>query len=204
MTKFSAISTTLFFVLFFAGAAAAQNFNKALHDELLAMLEADQKARDGCEKGNAEEQIKCYANITETIDKPHTKRLEEIFAQYGFPSAALVGQKGINAFMVMLQHAPDDRLREKALKPIKKAFERKEISPSNYANFVDRLLVHQGKQQIYGSNLEIKNGRLVMSPAQDLKNLDRRRRKIGLPPIAEYIKILKEVYNLEVETPRLF
>jgi hypothetical protein len=33
------------------------------------------------------------------------------------------------------------------------------------------------------------------------KNLARRRQKIGLPTIEEYAKMMKELYNLEVEIP---
>ncbi len=185
-------------IFIFVSAVAAQTFNTPLRDELLKMREADQTAREQCSKGNADEQMKCYADISQTIDAPNTKRLEAIFNQYGFPTAKLVGKEGVDAFMLMLQHAPDDNLREKCLKPIKKAFKRGEISANEYSNYVDRLLVHQGKPQIYGSNFEIKDGKLTMSKTKDMKNLDKRRKKIGLPPIAEYVKLMKEVYNLEV------
>lgn len=37
-----------------------------------------------------------------------------------------------------------------------------------------------------------------MSPAEDIKNLDARRKQIGLPPMADYVKMLKEFYKLEV------
>jgi hypothetical protein len=40
-----------------------------------------------------------------------------------------------------------------------------------------------------------------MSPVQDRKNLNARRKKIGLPPIAEYAKMLGEMYKLEVVVP---
>lgn len=46
----------------------------------------------------------------------------------------------------------------------------------------------------------MKDGKLIMSKVKNRKNLDRRR-KIGLPPIEEYAKKLKEFYNLEVEIP---
>ncbi|MET0753223.1 MAG: DUF6624 domain-containing protein [Pyrinomonadaceae bacterium] len=188
-------------IFIFVSAAAAQTFNTPLRDELLKMREIDQTARAQCSKGNADEQLKCYAEISQTIDAPNTKRLEAIFAQYGFPKANLVGQEGVDAFMLMLQHAPDERLREKLLKPIKKAFKRGEITANEYSNYVDRLLVHQGKPQIYGSNFEIKDGKLVMSKTKDVKNLDKRRKKVGLPTIAEYVKLMKEIYNLEVVIP---
>ncbi len=42
---------------------------------------------------------------------------------------------------------------------------------------------------------------MVMSKTVDLKNLAKRRAKIGLPPLDEYIKMLKEMYHLDVVTP---
>jgi len=188
-------------VLVICSASIVAQTDTSLRDELLKMREADQKAREECAKGNADEQIKCLVETLEKIDKPHLKRLEEIFQQTGFPTRGAVGKDGVEAFLLILQHAPDETLRQKCLKPITKAFRRKEISPMDYANYVDRLLVRQGKPQIYGSNFDLKEGRLVMSAVRDRKKLDRRRRKIGLSPIAEYAAKLKEVYNLEVEIP---
>ena len=71
----------------------------------------------------------------------------------------------------------------------------------DYANFVDRLRLHQGKKQLYGAGFDFKNGKLVMCSTKDPKNLDKRRAKIGLPPLAEYVKVMKEMYHLEVEIP---
>ena len=194
--------TFVFFLL--VSIANAQELNTALREELLAMEKADQEARKKCANGTADEQINCLEKIDQTIDTSNTKRLEEIFKKYGFPTVKLVGQDGFQAFLLLLQHSTSDSLREKSLKPIEKAFKRGEISPLDYANFTDRLLLNQGKPQIYGSGFETKDGKLVMSKIKDIKNLDERRRKIGLPPIADYVKILKEIYNLEVVMPNLF
>ena len=191
----------LILVLAICAFGANAQTNPALRDELLKMLEVDQKARQECVKGNADEQMKCFVETLEKVDKPNTARLNEIFNQYGFPTFQSVGKDGLQAYMILLQHTSDESLRQKSLKPIKKAFKRKELPPHDYANFVDRLLVHQNKEQIYGSNFDIKDGKLVMSKVKDRKNLDKRRKKIGLPPIAEYAKMLKELYNLEVEIP---
>lgn len=189
----------ILFLLLSALSLNAQVTNDELRAELLKMREIDQKARAACAEGKAAEQMKCLVETAEKIDVPNMKRLEEIFDEHGFPTAAMIGKDGVEAFLLILQHAPDERLRQKLLKPIEKAFKHKEISPSQYAGFVDRLLVRQNKPQIYGSNFDMKDGKLVMSKTKDLKNLDRRRRKIGLPPIAEYVKMLKEFYKLEVE-----
>lgn len=189
----------LILMLACAGLCAAQT-DAALRDELLKMRETDQQAREQCAKGSGDEQIKCLAETLEKIDKPNTARLNEIFNQHGFPTLKSVGKDGVQSFLILLQHTSDESLRRKSLKPITKVFKRKEIPPQDYANFVDRLLVRQNKPQLYGSNFEIKDNKLVMTAVKDRKNLDKRRRKIGLPTIEEYAKKLKEYYNLEVVT----
>ncbi len=182
---------------------SAQVSNEKLREELLKMKTVDQTEREKCNAKNADERMKCYFEISENVDKPNTKRLEEIYEQNGFPTVKTVGKDGVEAFMLLLQHAPDETLRQKLLKPIKKAFNRKEISANQYSNYVDRLLIRQGKPQIYGSNFDQKDGKLVMSKVKDLKNLDKIRKKIGLPTIKEYAEMLKKVYNLEVEIPEI-
>lgn len=172
-----------------------------IRDELVQMEKVDQDARLKCTNAIADEQIKCLADITKTIDEPNTKRLTEIFDQIGFPNTVKVGKEGMQAFMLVLQHAPTDDLRIRALKPITKAFKNKELPPMAFANFVDRLRLHQKKKQLYGTGFEFKDGKMVLSPTEDLKGLEKRRRKIGLPPMSEAVKMMREIYHLEVVVP---
>jgi hypothetical protein len=199
----SRIQILILVLLAVAQSAAAQVARPELRDELLAMLKLDQEERNKCTVGDAEFQSRCLVRLAETIDAVHTKRLEQIFAEHGLPDTKMVGAEGLKAFMVMLQHSPNETLRTKAEKAITKAFERKELTPLDYANYIDRLRLRQGKLQIYGSGFEIKDGKLVLSPTLDLKNLEKRRRKIGLPPMSEHIKVLREMYKLEVEMPKI-
>lgn len=179
--------------------AAAQSM-PALRDELLQMRDRDQAARTAC-TGTADEQVRCGIKVGEEIDRPNTKRLNEIFVAHGFPSVELVGKEGIEAFVLLMQHSGDIELRKKSSTGMKQAFKSKAISPSQYSGFLDRLLVDQHKPQIYGSNFEMKDGKLIMSPVKDPKKLDRRRKSLGLPPIAEYANMLKEAYKLDVVIP---
>jgi len=181
----------------------AQGVDEKLRAELLAMRDRDQRARDDCNTGTTDERWKCYANMAETIDKPNTKRLNEIFKSIGFPDAKAVGKDGVEAFLLILQHSNDLELKQQSLPGVTKAFKAKLLSPSEYANFTDRLLFNLGKPQVYGSNFELQHSRIVMSKTKDLKNLDKRRKKIGLPPIAEYARKLKEIYQMDVAIPDL-
>jgi hypothetical protein len=79
---------------------------------------------------------------------------------------------------------------------MERAFKAKQLSPADYATFTDRVLVNLGKPQVYGSNFDLKGGKMVMSPTKDIKNLDKRRKSIGLPPIAEYMKMLEDAYKI--------
>jgi len=190
----------LVLLLFLAGSASAQRFRN-IQAELLQMEKVDQDARLKCSNGTADEQIKCLANISKSIDEPNTKHITQIFDQIGFPNTAKVGKDGLEAYMTLLQHAPTDELRIRSLKPITKAFKNKEIPPMAYANFVDRLRLHQGEKQLYGSGFELKEDKLVMNPTEDVKNLEKRRARIGLPPMAEYVKGLEELYHLKAVYP---
>ena len=184
----------------FVATASGQQFPN-VRTELLQMEKVDQEARLNCTNGTSEEQIKCLGEISKAIDEPNTKRISQIYDQIGFPNTAKVGKDGLQAFMILLQHAPTDELRVRSLKPISKAFKNRELPAMEYANFVDRQRLHQGKKQLYGAGFEIKDGKLVLSPTEDLKNLEKRRARIGLPPMAEYIKGLEEIYHLKAVYP---
>jgi hypothetical protein len=181
----------------------AQTKYPKIREDLLKMETVDQDARTKCTNGTANEQTKCLLEISKTIDEPNTKRITEIFDQIGFPNTAKVGKDGLQAYMILLQHATSDDLRVKSSEPITEAFKNKEIPPLDYANFADRLRLHQGKKQLYGSGFEFKDGKLVMNPVEDPKNLEKRRAEIGLPPLAEYMKMMGELYHLDVVVPRL-
>ncbi len=75
-----------------------------------------------------------------------------------------------------------------------------EIDASNVALLEDRILVREGKEQIYGTQLKTneRTGKLELSPIKDEENVDKRRQAVGLPPIAEYLK----TFGLQYVPPR--
>ena len=76
-----------------------------------------------------------------------------------------------------------------------------ELPLADLALLADRILVHRGQPQRYGSQFDIVNGRLVPAPVADLAALDERRASVGLPTMAEYIKVLTEQTKLPVTWP---
>jgi hypothetical protein len=70
-----------------------------------------------------------------------------------------------------------------------------EVSRSNYAYLTDRVLLAEGKKQLYGTQFIFSNGKWRPRPIQDEANVDKRRAEIGLPPLAEYAKIIEQQYQ---------
>ncbi|HKP67953.1 MAG TPA: DUF6624 domain-containing protein [Pyrinomonadaceae bacterium] len=192
----------LTYLIVLAACIASAQSMPDLRKELLQMRDRDQAVRETCTNGTADEQIKCLMKAKDEIDTPNTKRLNDIFIAHGFPTASLVGPDGVQAFALLMQHSGDIELKKRSEKGMQRALRDKVIAVMDYANFVDRLLTDQGKLQIYGSNFVTQGGKFVMSPVEDPKNLDKRRKKIGLPPIDEYAKKLGEIYKLEVVIPK--
>ena len=162
------------------------------------MLEADQAVRAPSTVGRVTESD---VRRQHEQDEADTKRLLEIFKQYGFPDASLVGRDGVGAVVVMILHTPSLELKRKSLPYFKKAVRRGEIPPDYVANLTDIILHdHLHKPQLYGTRFDIEGGRLVLNNVKDPAHLEERRRKLGLKPFSEYVKELGEMYKMPVDT----
>lgn len=61
----------------------------------------------------------------------------------------------------------------------------------------DRILMREGKKQIYGSQVVYnKTGEQIFYPIEDETNVNIRREKVGLQPLEEYAKYFGIDYKL--------
>ena len=81
---------------------------------------------------------------------------------------------------------------------IKKSADRGDLSWSTVALMEDRMLMDIGEKQKYGSQVQKANGsdKWTLYPIQDPKNVNKRRAKIGLEPIEDYLRR----FGIEYET----
>jgi len=173
---------------------------KELRAELEKMMDEDQKLRnrmDEVEKKygpNSKELAEVWKEQTE-IDNRLLKRLEEIIAQYGWPGRSLVGAEASLAAFLIIQHA-DYEYQKKYFPLIKEAMKKGEIRPQEVALLEDRILMREGKKQIYGSQLtrNDRTGKYELWPVEDEENLDKRRASVGLEPIAAYLERIGVTY----------
>jgi Family of unknown function (DUF6624) len=108
----------------------------------------------------------------------------------GLPTRLLVGAEGSDAFMLIVQH--NWLLQERVLALARRA-PQGSLSPQALAMLEDRVLEHQGKRQVYGTQFTLgTDGMFRFAANQDLGGLARRRERAGLPPLEQYVCMLEE------------
>ena len=171
--------------------------NPALRQELLSMVERDQNVRNEMIRAGVDHPTEDVLARIDAIDRENTSRMKSVIKQFGWPSAALVGWDGTEAAFILVQHA--DRANHQRLLPlIIKEYKAGSVSGPNYALFIDRALVEEGKPQLYGTRAkpfdQWRAGEPALYPIKDEANVDKRRAEVGLSPLAEYLKGLKRMY----------
>jgi len=168
-------------------------YNPALREELLQRRDRDQAIREEITKKGLQNPDKILFDRMQDIDEENTDRMAEIIRRYGWPGPDMVGTDGMEAAFLLVQHANPDFQRE-VLPIIKRAFLDGVLPGKDYALLLDRVLLSANKPQYYGTQAQIKGHEIVLDPIQDEANVDKRRAEVGLPPLAEYLKELRQIY----------
>jgi hypothetical protein len=176
-----------------AGCATSRptvTFNEPLRQELLRMRDADQRVRSTAFHATN------FHGVLE-VDSRHLGRLKEIVDQHAWPGKSLVGEDGANAAWLLVQHATQDpKFMKHCRSLMKRAVDTGEASPTDYAYLVDRVRLQDGKPQLYGTQfVQDSQGRLTLQPLKDPEEVDERRRKMGLMPLAQYEAELRRFSN---------
>ncbi len=126
--------------------------------------------------------------------------MRAIVRQYGWPGPELVGKDGTEAAFLLVQHS-NLAFQKEMLPLVQNAYRSGKLSGQSYALLLDRVLVGEGKPQVYGTQAkrfeEWKGKEPVLEPIEDEANVDKRRAEVGLSPLAEYIELLKRLYFLQ-------
>ena len=132
------------------------------------------------------------------VDADNTRFLKKIVAERGWPGRSLVGRDAADAAFLILQHSPDTAFQAKALPLIEKAFASGEAEGQQVALLTDRVAVQRGQPQTFGTQASVVNGRFKLDPIADSANVDARRAKLGMPPVAAYMRILDSLYSTRI------
>lgn len=160
------------------------------------MVGADQALRMGTmhayRKGIDARQLDQSATFCEelaTIDKRNGEAIKQIIAKHGFPKVSEYGSFTPHNVWLLVQHQGNDLpFQKKVLGMMKELNPQNEVSRINYAYLYDRVQANQNKPQRYGTQGRCNKGKWEMKETEDVANVDKRRKEIGLEPMAEYEK----------------
>jgi hypothetical protein len=189
-------------------AAAQASFNPRLKHELDSIYAVDQKWRsllfDPRQRFRPDSVARALGVTRESLptyiprqmmrtDSANQVRVKQILKQYGYPGKSLVGEPTNEAAWYVIQHS-DDIARYLPL--IKKAANKGELPFYLYAQMLDRQLMRQGKEQLYGTQAMGYNvtnpatgrregQRPFVWPIRDAADVNARRQKAGFKNTVE-------------------
>ena len=161
--------------------------DEKLRQELLRRMQADQQARKPILSNAGFKRLM-------KIDQENTDRMKEIVKQFGWPGKSLVGTDGANAAWLLVQHADRDLpFQKQCLALLQAAVNKGEATGRELAYLTDRVRTGEKKKQVYGTQLQLVDGKLQPCPIEDEANVDKRRKEVGLESLAEYLKSSEEI-----------
>jgi hypothetical protein len=121
------------------------------------------------------------------LHKHHCERIKEIVEHYGWPTSETVGEDGAMAAWLLVQHHDEIAFMKHCLPFIEKASRENQARKEDYAYLLDRVLVSEGKKQVYGSQFGLDGkGTYGPLPITDPENIEKRRAEMEMQPFAEY------------------
>ena len=188
-------------------AASAASAQPATGDSLLAQqlalrVEADQAARGlwtlAFQRGEQPGQMD--GALGGAIDSLNTAWLKTVVAERGWPTISLVGEEGANHAWLLTQHADmDPAFQREALSLMAVAVAESEAPAREFAYLTDRVRLHAGELQVYGTQLDVVDGVPTPFEMEDPDGVDARRAAVGLEPLADYIDFFRQ--NVLGEAP---
>lgn len=205
----------LLVVVLCVGTATAQEAPKAappkdpdLRAELLRRVKTDQDARfaliefmkrhGGDPAKLSADQKAEHSKLAEAVgaaDKENTARLTKVIDGTGWPTVTQVGKDGAHAAWLLVQHADANPKFQRTCLDLMTRLPKEEVSQKDVAYLTDRVLLAEGKKQVYGTQFTNVGGKWEPRPLDEPEKVDDRRRAAGLPTLAEYVKQLESLYG---------
>lgn len=127
-----------------------------------------------------------YHPEMEKLHLENATKLRKLIEKMGFPVLSNAGEEGVRLSWVIIQHSISlPSFMQDCLLQMRLAAGQHDYTLELMAYTEDRVAWLEGRPQLYGTNLDWKDGELKPTPIEDPGLVDVRRRGIGLPPLSE-------------------
>lgn len=175
--------------------------DERLKAELSAMAAEDLRVR--AELAGDGSLFEGYHPRMREVHGRNAARLLALLAEHGWPGRSLVGEDAAAAAWLVLQHAIDHpALQRRGLTLLRDAAVSGEASMLQLAMLEDRVRTCEGRGQLYGTQYDWdEHGRMSPLPIEDEAGVDARRAALGLVPLAEDIRRMRDTAAREGQRP---
>ena len=188
-------------LLIIAALSSCNQYNRIL-EEVYDNDQAVRKWAKGMSSLTAEEIVN-YSTEMERVDSLNQATVFGILDKKGWPSH--LSDKANRAIWIVIDHS-DLTYRRKYMDFVKEKAKEGVLDKTDYAILNDRVLMEEGKPQIYGTQIKmattIVNDEIAMQlylwPVENPSALDSLRSTVGLSPIEEYLKTSSESIGQEI------
>ncbi|MGD1891764.1 MAG: DUF6624 domain-containing protein [Cyclobacteriaceae bacterium] len=142
-----------------------------------------------------------------SIDSVNQILVNQIISDYGWLPQSKIGSKAAGAVFLVVQHSDLETMRE-YLPLLKEAAEAGEAKTTSAALMEDRILMYEGKKQIYGTQASSRQGEggsneYFIWPIENPAEENQRRAEAGFDTtVEENAEQLNAVYNPNEELPQ--
>lgn len=176
---------------------AEQSPAPSLKDQLLERAWKDQAARAKWLSDPSNEELR---EAVLRVDADNTDWLRSQVDAHGWPRLSEVGTGAARAAFLLAQHSADQGFQRHCLELMTPLVKEQEVNAVDWAYLLDRVRLAEGKKQIYGSQVVLgPDGKLEVAPLEDPEQVDARRAELGMPPIAEYLELVEDMYRSRQE-----
>ncbi|MEP1385568.1 MAG: DUF6624 domain-containing protein [Paraglaciecola sp.] len=126
----------------------------------------------------------------------HSETLQAIVSLHGWPSESLVGTKGVTAAFIIVKHSQDLLFQQNMLPLIIQSYLNGQgITGQSVAIITDLVAIKQEKPQIFGTQYDVINGKVIFKPIANIGTIDSLRAELSLVPFAEFKQQLESKHK---------
>jgi hypothetical protein len=144
-----------------------------------------------------------YDSEMERVHNENAERFEAVLDEHGWPGESLVGEDGARAAFMVAQNAisrPD--FQRRCLDLLEAAVVEGQAPPAYAAYLTDRIRFNERRPQVYGTVFDWDaDGQLSPWEIDEVEGVDVRRERVGLPPLAAAIEIVRLEAQIEGNRP---
>lgn len=129
-------------------------------------------------------------------DSLNLLKIDRIVSEYGWLGPNIIGYQGNTTIFLVIQHS-NHSAQVRYLPILRNAVSEGNASASDLAYLEDRVLVAQGKKQIYGTQVkrDTISGSYIVHPIENPEKINFRRKQVGLGSIENYLKRWNIIWN---------